>query len=442
MKKKDLYFYIKVFVLILFLAGSTFIMLFQFDNRNLKISFADAQGEEIAFGLNNYDIAHEDSFSFEFPFKELQLKEVEVYSRDLIMVKSWTYGQFRNFIADDENSSIKYLDDSLLIQSTGEKLKIMGNQEFAESIKGLSESMLQERLLLEEAWIIILAVVLMIGKLIAEKKEERKYKQGVVEEGKRFFKDIANYAYYIVYSAKTNLKAEVANSYLNRLWWLLEPFFNMVVYVIVFGSVLGNRIEHYELFIFSAILVWGFFNKSVSYSVKLVRANRDIVTKVYIPKFVILLSNMALNYYKMLFSMIVLVIMMVIFRVHISLCILFFIPVYLILILLTFGCGMILLHFGVFVDDLSHAITILLNMLMYLSGIFYNMSTTLSSPFNEIMMYCNPVAILIDSMRNALLYNKITNVPQLIIWFLLSVILCCVGVHTVYKNENGYVKVV
>ena len=81
-------------------------------------------------------------------------------------------------------------------------------------------------------------------------------------------------------------------------------------------------------------------------------------------------------------------------------------------------------------------------MLMFLSGIFYDVMTTLPEPLNTIIMCLNPVAIFTDTMRNALLYNMAANLPMLAIWFLLSVILCCIGVHVVYKNENSYVKVV
>ena len=246
----------------------------------------------------------------------------------------------------------------------------------------------------------------------------------------------------MVYAAKTDLKAEVANSYLNRLWWLLEPFFNMIVYVVVFGNIMGNSVENYATFVFSALLMWNFFNKAVNYSVKLIRNNKDIVTKVYIPKFVLLLSNMILNIFKLLFSMIVLVVMMLIFRVQIGFNILWVIPAYIVMLMLAFGAGMIFLHFGVYVDDLSYAVGILMNMLMFLSGIFYDMMTTLPEPLNIIMMCLNPAAMFVDTMRQALLYNTAANLPLLGIWFALSLLLCCVGVHIVYKNENSYVKVV
>ena len=98
--------------------------------------------------------------------------------------------------------------------------------------------------------------------------------------------------------------------------------------------------------------------------------------------------------------------------------------------------------FGVFVDDLSYAVGILLNMLMFLSGIFYEVNTTLPEPFNIVMMYCNPIAIVIDTMRNALLYNYAANLLQIGIWFLIGIVLSIIGIHIVYKNENAYVKVV
>ena len=100
------------------------------------------------------------------------------------------------------------------------------------------------------------------------------------------------------------------------------------------------------------------------------------------------------------------------------------------------------MHFGVFVDDLSYAVGILLNMLMFLSGIFYEVNTTLPEPFNIVMMYCNPIAIVIDTMRNALLYNYAANLLQIGIWFLIGIVLSIIGIHIVYKNENAYVKVV
>jgi ABC-type polysaccharide/polyol phosphate export permease len=244
------------------------------------------------------------------------------------------------------------------------------------------------------------------------------------------------------YAARADLNAEVANSYLNRLWWVLEPFCNMLVYVVVFGKVMGNSIEKYATFIFSGLLMWNFFSHIINYSVKCIRSNRDIVTKIYVPKYVLLLTNMVLNFIKLLFSMLVLVVMLFIFNIHISWMVLWILPAYLLMFVLAFGIGMIFLHYGVFVDDLSYAVGILLNLLMFLSGLFYDVVTALSEPLNLILMSVNPVVVFCDSMRNALLYNKITNVPLVVVWMMLGLLISYIGIHIVNKNENGYVKVI
>lgn len=259
---------------------------------------------------------------------------------------------------------------------------------------------------------------------------------------KQFIKDIKKYAFFSIYAAKTDIKAEVADSYLNWIWWILEPICNMLVYYFVFGSIMKNTTEYFLIFIYSALLMWGFFSKSVLYSIKAIRMNRDIVTKVYIPKYVLLISNMMLNGIKLLISLVILAIMMIGFKVPVSSNILYVLPIYVVMILFTFGCGTIFMHFGVFIDDLAYAVSILMNMLFYLSGIFYDVGTAITAPLGAILAVYNPIAFFINSMRNALLYQMSPDLTILTVWLLISLILCGIGVRMVYKYENSYVKVV
>ncbi len=317
------------------------------------------------------------------------------------------------------------------------------NQQGVELLYDHSTSFLVERIMYAEVWVgIVIFCWILINALKEKLDVDNRDNHGPIYEMTFFINNLIKYRQYMVYAAKADLKAEVANSYLNRLWWVLEPFCNMLVYVVVFGQVMGNSIEKYATFVFSALLMWNFFSHIINYSVKCVRNNRDIVTKIYVPKYVLLMTNMILNFIKLLFSMMVLVIMLFIFEVHINWAIVWLLPAYLLMLILAFGAGMIFLHYGVFVDDLSYAIGILLNLLMFLSGIFYDVVTTLPEPLNHILMCINPVVVFIDSMRNALLYNKITNIPLVLIWTVLGLLISYIGIHTVNKNENGYVKVI
>lgn len=439
MKNKKKFQIIRFVFLLLVLIGCAVIVVYPFDNRNLDFYFVDTDKNEYIVSKSNYDIKYGDSENFDIQgLEQIDLVQIKVYTRS-IYLKTYTYGEFCRNITEVKDGDIEWNEASITLKGSG-GIAFVINDQLVKELQALSATLVQERIMLLQIFMVIMAFVYILGKSFVEKDTIDNH--GVVNETRRFLGDIKKYAYYMIYSAQTDLKAEVANSYLNRLWWLLEPFFNMIVYVLVFGQMMGNNIENYATFVFSALLMWNFFNKTVNYSVKLVRTNKDIVTKVYIPKFVILLSNMFLNMFKLLFSLIVLVCMMLVFRVQVGINLFWVIPAYVVMILLAFGLGMIFMHFGVFVDDLSYAVGILLNMLMFLSGIFYEVNTTLPEPFNIVMMYCNPIAIVIDTMRNALLYNYAANLLQIGIWFLIGIVLSIIGIHIVYKNENAYVKVV
>ena len=58
---------------------------------------------------------------------------------------------------------------------------------------------------------------------------------------KRFRDDMKKYWKYAIYSSKAQLKSEIANSYLNWLWWILDPLCFMLIYVFMFGYVFKSK---------------------------------------------------------------------------------------------------------------------------------------------------------------------------------------------------------
>lgn len=321
--------------------------------------------------------------------------------------------------------------------------QIVFNKDACSLIRNTSESFLMERIIyIEYVFAVVLFLWILISALSEKLDINNLTNHGPIFEMKRFINELKKYKEYVFFAAKADLNAEVANSYLNRLWWILEPFFNMLVYVIVFGRMMGHSVQSYATYVFSALIMWNYFNHIINYSVKCIRYNRDIVTKIYMPKYILLLTNMVLNFIKLMFSATVLVIMLFVFKVNIGINVLWIIPSYLLMGILSFGFGMIFLHYGVFIDDLAYAVGILLTMLMFLSGVFYNVMETLPAPLNGIMLCINPVATFIDTMRCAIFDNALVNLPIISCWILIGIQVMYIGLHIVYKNENGYVKVI
>lgn len=258
----------------------------------------------------------------------------------------------------------------------------------------------------------------------------------------RFLNDIQKYFKYAVRSAKADLRSEVANAYLDWMWWLIEPFCMMLIYTLIFGVIFKASEEFFPIFIFSGLAMWTFFSRGMNVSVNIVRNNKGIISKVYLPKFILYFARMLVNGFKMLVSFAVVVGMMVVFRVPISVNILYFIPIMIVFFAFTFGLGSILMHFGVYVNDLSYIVGILLSMLMYFTGTFYSVANRIPAPFGELLEQFNPVAYCIASMRGAVLYCKGPQLDLLAMWAMVSLVLSALGVYTIYRNENAYVKVI
>ena len=218
---------------------------------------------------------------------------------------------------------------------------------------------------------------------------------------KRFASDIKKYWGYMVYEARSQLKAEVANSYLNWIWWILEPFCLMMIYAFVFGFLFKHKEDNYNVFIFIALALWDNFNRCIRASVSIVRSNKSIVSKVYVPKFALIDA-----------------------------------------VIFTFGCCCVLAHIGVFVDDMANIITILLRFMFYLTGVFYNINTSIPRPYSTILLSCNPIALFVDALRNCILNQMSPDWKLMGIWLIIGLLLSAFGVSNIYKHENTYVKVI
>ncbi len=258
----------------------------------------------------------------------------------------------------------------------------------------------------------------------------------------KFINNIKKYYKYAIYSAKAELKSEVADSYLNWLWWIVEPFCFMLIYTFVFGVVFKNNTPYFASFVFIGLTAWDFFNRMINGSVKLIINNRDLVTKVYIPKYILLLSKSFTYLFKMGISLLITFGLMIYQGVPVTYHLLFIIPIFIVLYVVSFGIGMILMHFGVTLNDLGNLTNIALRMVFYLSGIFYNINERLHGTLKYLLLRLNPIAFCMNELRKVMLQNHLPSFTGLTIWLILGILLCALGVHLIHKNENSYAKVI
>ena len=259
---------------------------------------------------------------------------------------------------------------------------------------------------------------------------------------KKFIKNIKKYYKYAIRQAKAELKSEVADSYLNYLWWVVEPLCFMIIYVFVFGYIFNNEQPYFSSYVFIGLTAWEFFNRMVSGSVNLIINNRDLISKVYLPKYILLLSKSFIYLFKLFISLGIAFVLMIFEGVPLSWYIVFLVLVIPVLYIVSFGIGMILMNFGVILNDLNKLTNIALKMIFYLSGVFYNIRRRLSGNLLFFLLRANPVAFCMDELRKCLLESKMPSITGLTFWLMSGLILCLIGIKLIHNNENSYAKVI
>lgn len=265
---------------------------------------------------------------------------------------------------------------------------------------------------------------------------------------KRFFADVKKFQGYSTYNVKAELKSEVAGSFLSWLWWILDPLLYMCVYAFVAQIIFKSSTPAFLAFVFVGLNCWQFFNRVVRNSVKLVSNKKSIVTKVYIPKFMFIFEKIGTNGFKMIISFLITALFMVYYYFKGEIVLSFnmlWLPVLLMLLgVVSFAISVIIMHFGVFVEDLLNIVTVGLQLMFYLSGIFYDLPTRLANrpKLSLLLCYANPVALIINNIRNTLLYGKTPEFLPLAIWFVICLLISIIGIKIIYRYENSYVKMI
>ena len=114
---------------------------------------------------------------------------------------------------------------------------------------------------------------------------------------------------------------------------------------------------------------------------------------------------------------------------------------------MNFAVSIIMMHFGVFIEDLSNVVTVVLQLGFYLSGIFYSIDSRLGGRLlGKILIYGNPVALVMSDMRYAMMGETLGygefHFLALGIWTAIGLLVSWIGIRVIYKFENSYVKII
>jgi lipopolysaccharide transport system permease protein len=249
---------------------------------------------------------------------------------------------------------------------------------------------------------------------------------------------------------KTLVKREVVGRYrgsiMGMMWSFLNPILMLSVYTFVFSVVFKARWSvgsdsktEFALVLFAGLLVFNLFSECVNRSPTLILLNSNYVKKVVFPLEILPLVALGTALFHMIISFIVWLVFYIVFFGQPQLTLLLIPFILLPLIFMTIGISWMLASLGVYLRDVAQIVGIITTTLMFLSPIFYPLSS-LPTQFQRIL-YLNPLTPTIEQARAVLIWGQVPEFITLGLYTLFSLIIAWLGFAWFQTTRKGFADV-
>ncbi|MCP5100426.1 MAG: ABC transporter permease [Chloroflexi bacterium] len=268
---------------------------------------------------------------------------------------------------------------------------------------------------------------------------------------KEKIQELIHYRYLLRNLVIRDIKARYKNSTLGIFWSLLNPLLMMTVYTILFTRLMkGAAIPNFPVFILIGLIPWQFLTGTLSSGTNVIITNASLVKKVYFPRILLPFSAILSNLVNFSFSLTLILIMLFVYRIGITVHILWVPAILFTQMIFMTGLVLILCSINTFYRDVSMILEVLTLAWFFLTPIFYpfeqlqERASILGMSFNaaRVMRWVNPMASIIDGYRTVLWGNAEGGAPgsmdplNLIRTFVTSLIILIIGYIVFSRTEH------
>lgn len=235
------------------------------------------------------------------------------------------------------------------------------------------------------------------------------------------------------------VKARYKQSVLGYFWVILNPLAQMLVMSFAFSIILRiptNAASNipYSIFLFVALLPWTLFSNSLSSASSSLVSAGGLITKIYFPRTILVLSTIFAKIIDFLFATSVLIIYMIIYHIPINLNILWIIPIFFIQQIFTLGLSLFFAAANLLYRDIQYLLSLILILWMYVTPVIYP-ADLVPEKFRFIFQI-NPMAVIINAYRQVILGGGVPKFSSLIVATLVSFVILLIGFSYFKSREK------
>jgi teichoic acid transport system permease protein len=247
---------------------------------------------------------------------------------------------------------------------------------------------------------------------------------------------------FIIAMGSGRKSAQYRDTSLGRLWQVLGPILNAIVYYFIFGVLLqtSRGVENYPAFLIIGVFTFTYTQRVVTGGTKAIANNRNIIRAIHFPRAVMPLSVIVQEVQQQLVSLGILAVIVLLTGEPITWLWLGVIPVVLMQTVFNVGLCMLVARWTAASRDVAQLVPFVMQTWRYLSGVMFSIPifTADLEPWVEKVLYLNPMTEYIELMRACLLQGY--EIPQYLWafaagWALVTLV---VGFVVFYRAEETY----
>jgi lipopolysaccharide transport system permease protein len=243
-----------------------------------------------------------------------------------------------------------------------------------------------------------------------------------------------------LYQAAADLRSEAAKTYVNYLWWVIDPILGMLVFYVVFGLLFERGGEGFVVFLLTGLVFWNWYRQSITHAGNAILNGKGLMNQVAVPKLmfpaVCLLTD--LTKFAVVFLILLGFLWLSGYGPGVSYLAL---PVLLVVqLLLIASLGLVLAGLVPFLPDLRFVVDNLLYLQFFLSGVFFSVQD-LPAQYH-LWFHLNPMAVLLEDFRAVLLEGSWPHWGRLALITLGAGLLLAAAARWIGHHDRDYPRVV
>lgn len=211
--------------------------------------------------------------------------------------------------------------------------------------------------------------------------------------------ELVRYKDLLILLSLRGIKTRYAQSVLGVGWAIVQPIVTTLVFTLVFGRLAKVSSDGTPYFLFSLVgmVPWTYFSSTLTESSNSLVVNANLISKVYFPRIILPLSAIISKGLDFVIALTIMAICLLIYGYYPSWEVLFFPVLVAILLTCSLGLGLILSSMAVQYRDVKHAMTFLVQLLLYAAPVVYPTSNV-PEQFRAVYAI-NPMVGVVEGFR-------------------------------------------